>query len=146
MLKKIYFNLIVLFFEIIKFFFNPKLSIANYLLKKFEKFYKMPKKNFKFNIRNFNEELYLLSQPDVLIAVKTGVFKSGFHHFIVKGNKENRLFYNPITQNFPKIKLLLACMLNKKNFKKLQHLKMLIFYQKKINNSYIKRENLNYSK
>lgn len=144
MLKKIYFDLIVLFFKICKFFFNVKLMIADYFLKDYNNHHNIPKKNFKFNIKNFNEELYLLSQPDVLISVKSGYFKSGFHHFIVKGKKENRLFYNHIVQNFPKIKLLLAHMLNKKNFKKLQYLKMLILHQKK-NNSYVKRENLNYS-
>lgn len=39
---------------------------------------------------DFNEELYLIANPDVATAVSRGDFKSGLHHYEVFGKKEGR--------------------------------------------------------
>jgi hypothetical protein len=41
---------------------------------------------------NFNEDFYLSSNPDVRKAVNNKVFASGFHHWIMYGFCENRIF------------------------------------------------------
>ncbi|MEM7225603.1 MAG: hypothetical protein AAF495_21675, partial [Pseudomonadota bacterium] len=42
------------------------------------------------SILGFNEEFYLLTNPDVFAAVNAGVFASGVDHYIQFGDAENR--------------------------------------------------------
>ena len=46
------------------------------------------KKSITF--QTFNEQFYLKKNPDVLGAVKAGDFKSGWHHYLEFGYKEQR--------------------------------------------------------
>ena len=142
MLKKFYFNLIILFTKVINLYFKFTEILLNFFLSKFSNLEDFPNRNFKFNIKNYNEKLYLLSQPDVMISVKSGYFKNGFHHFVLKGKKENRVFYNQMVLNVPKIKLILAYKLQKKTFQVLKNLKTRLFFQKKTNNNFLKKKNL----
>ena len=131
MLKKFYFNLIILFTKVINLYFQFTEILLNFFLNKFSNLEDFPNRNFKFNIKNYNEKLYLLSQPDVMISVKSGYYKNGFHHFVLKGKKENRVFYNQLVLNVPKIKLILAYKLQKKTFQILKNLKTRLFFEKK---------------
>ncbi len=43
------------------------------------------------NSKAFNEEYYLLKNPDVANAVKTGQYRNGLHHYELHGKIENRI-------------------------------------------------------
>jgi MoaA/NifB/PqqE/SkfB family radical SAM enzyme len=46
---------------------------------------------------NFEEDAYLSANPDVAHAVKNGLFRSGFDHFITFGKKEERKIYQKVS-------------------------------------------------
>lgn len=46
--------------------------------------------NNKITVQTFNEEFYLEKNPDILAAVKSGDFESGWHHYLEFGWREKR--------------------------------------------------------
>lgn len=40
----------------------------------------------------FNEAAYLEKNPDVRLAIYEKKFKNGFHHYLIHGFKESRIF------------------------------------------------------
>jgi hypothetical protein len=57
---------------------------------------------------NFNEVDYLKANPDVLIAVNSGQFLSGFHHYNLIGKYEGRKLSS--VKNMNRIEKVLSCL------------------------------------
>ena len=74
-----------------------------------------------------------------MISVKSGYFKNGFHHFVLKGKKKIEYFITDGSK-WPKIKLILAYKLQKKTFQVLKNLKTRLFFEKKTNNNFLKKK------
>lgn len=53
-----------------------------------------------YKMELFSENWYLKRNPDVAAAVKKGVFKTGYHHYIQNGKAEGRKPLPPIPQEY----------------------------------------------
>lgn len=58
------------------------------------------KESEDYKMELFSENWYLKKNNDVAVAVKKGVFKTGYHHFVTNGKEEGRKALPPIPSEY----------------------------------------------